>query len=103
MADMTFSGNDHDILIEVRTLQSELMRRFDESTKSVAESISKTNSELEKVSREQLRLSGDITTVKGTISSLDERIDRLENKNLWMTMASYVGVIVAGAIAWFKS
>lgn len=94
---------DHDILIAVYTLQTDMMRRLDEYMKTNNERIDKTNQELGAVSREQIRVSGDITNIKGNINSLDERIDRLEAKNLWMTGASYVGVIVAGAIAWFKT
>lgn len=94
---------DHDILIAVYTLQTDMIRRFDDYIKTNNERIDKTNQELGAVSREQIRVSGDITSIKGTISNLDERIDKLEAKNMWMIVASYIGAIVAGTIAWFKS
>jgi hypothetical protein len=94
---------DHDILIAVHTLQTEMMRRWDEYAKTNDARHEQTSRELGEISRTQIKVDGDITSVKGMFNTLDERVDKLESKNLWMTIASYIGIIIAGVIAWFKS
>jgi hypothetical protein len=94
---------DHDILIAVHTLQTEMMRRFDDYAKVNDERHSSHVRELHTLSIDQVKINGDIAQIKGMYSTIDERIDKLEAKNLWMTAGSYLGVIVAGTIAWFKS
>ena len=94
---------DHDVLIAVYTLQQEMNRRFDAYIESNDKRLASYSQEIGEMGRTLIRLDGDITQVKGMFSNLDERIDKLESKNLWMTAAAYIGVIVAGVIAWFKS
>lgn len=94
---------DHDVLIAVYTLQQEMNRRFDSYIQSNDERLSVQSKEVSEIGRTLIRLDGDIAQIKGMFSNLDERIDKLENKNLWMTVGAYVGVIVAGVIAWFKA
>ena len=93
---------DHDVLIAVYTLQQEMNRRFDAYIESNDKRLASYSQEIGEMGRTLIRLDGDITQVKGMFSNLDERIDKLESKNLWMTAAAYIGVIVAGVIAWFK-
>ena len=93
----------HDVLIAVYTLQQEMNRRFDAYIESNDKRLASYSQEIGEMGRTLIRLDGDITQVKGMFSNLDERIDKLESKNLWMTAAAYIGVIVAGVIAWFKS
>jgi peptidoglycan hydrolase CwlO-like protein len=93
---------DHDVLIAVYTLQQEMNRRFDSYIQSNDERLSAQSKEVSEIGRTLIRLDGDIAQIKGMFSNLDERIDKLENKNLWMTVGAYIGVIVAGVIAWFK-
>lgn len=94
---------DHDILIAVHTLQQEMMRRFDENTKANELRHTEHEREIRTIALNQAKLDGDITSIKGMYNSLDERIDGLENKNIWMTGASWIGIVIAGVIAWFKS
>ena len=93
---------DHDVLIAVYTLQQEMNRRFDAYIESNDKRLASYSQEIGEMGRTLIRLDGDITQVKGMFSNLDERIDKLESKDLWMTAAAYIGVIVAGVIAWFK-
>jgi len=93
---------DHDVLIAVYTLQQEMNRRFDAYIESNDKRLASYSQEIGEMGRTLIRLDGDISQVKGMFSNLDERIDKLESKNLWMTAAAYIGVIVAGVIAWFK-
>ncbi len=107
MADLTSTQDkinmkDHDILIAVHTLQMESMRRFDDYLKSNEERHRSNEREVGEMARNLIRTDGDITQIKGMVNALDERIDKLESKNLWMTAGSYVGVIIAGVIAWLK-
>lgn len=106
--DLTDTGEkmqfkDHDILIAVHTLQQEMMRRLDEQSKAYDLRHAAHEREIHAISINQTQVNGDITSVKGMVNSLDERIDRLESKNLWLTAGSYIGVIVASAIAWFRT
>lgn len=94
---------DHDILIAVHTLQTELIRRFDEYIKSNDARHQQNEKEMGQIAKAQIRLDGDIINIKGMISNLDERIDKQEIKSFRMDAAGYVAVIIAGAIAWFKS
>jgi hypothetical protein len=94
---------DHDVLIAVYTLQQEMNRRFDEYMKSNDARLVVQDKEMSEMGRTLIRIDGDITSIKGMFSNLDERIDKLEGKNLWMTVGAYIGVIVAGVIAWFKA
>lgn len=94
---------DHDVLIAVYTLQQEMNRRFDAYIQSNDERLTNQSREIGEMSRTLIRVDGDIAQMKGMYSNLDERIDKLESKNLWMTAAAYIGVIIAGVIAWFKS
>ena len=93
---------DHDVLIAVYTLQQEMIRQLSEYIKSNDERHRTTEKEVSEMSRTIIRLDGDITSVKEMFHSIDERVDKLESKNLWMTVGAYIGVIVAGVIAWFK-
>jgi hypothetical protein len=93
---------DHDVLIAVYTLQQEMNRRFDEYMKANDARLVLQDKEVSEMGRTLIRIDGDIATIKGMFSNLDERIDKLESKNLWMTAAAYIGVIVAAVIAWFK-
>lgn len=94
---------DHDILIAVYTLQQEMTRRFDSYIESNNDRIGKNEQELQAVAREQIRVSGEITSLKGMYNSLDERMDKFEAKSFWMDATGYLGILIAGVIAWFKN
>ena len=53
--------------------------------------------------RTLIRVDSDLAQIKGMYNNLDERMDRIESKSIWMNVGGYIGVIVAGVIAWFKS
>ena len=94
---------DHDILIATYTLQKELMRRFDDYVKANDELHKETSSKISEMGKSQIRVDGDITILKGMFSTLDERLDELEKKNIIMSAAAGIGALIAGAIAWLKS
>ena len=94
---------DHDVLIAVYTLQQEMNRRFDEYMKDNNARLAATDKEVGDMGRTLIRVDSDLAQIKGMYNNLDERMDRIESKSIWMNVGGYIGVIVAGVIAWFKS
>jgi hypothetical protein len=97
---------DHDILIQVTTQLSELIRRFDESIRIEQERNTNFTVEMKGVSLEQVRASTQIASLSADFEE-HKRMDadwkaRWEMKSNWITGATAIGVIVAGVIAWFK-
>jgi hypothetical protein len=102
----TILTSDHDILVATYTLQQVLVGRLEDYIKGNNERLGRTEAELQSIAREQIRVNGELTNLKGVVSNvneqMDDRLDKLENKNTWMNVGAYLGVIVAGVIAWFK-
>jgi hypothetical protein len=95
----TINMQDHDLLIATYTLQRELIRRFDDYIKSNDALHQRTSEELRSFGLNQVKLDGELVTVKGLWNSLDERVDRVENLNKWLSAAALIGAIVATAIS----
>ena len=94
---------DHDILISVHTLQTEMIRRMDGYIESNNQRILQTEREMSELSKHQVKIDGEIVSLKGMYSSIDERMDKSEAKSFWMDAVGYLGILIAGVIAWFKS
>ena len=94
---------DHDLLVATYTLQQELSRQFGEYIRANDERVLANDKQIQSVNINQARLDGEILSIKGLISRLDERIDEQERRSLGMNVGGYVGIIIAGVIAWFKS
>jgi len=90
---------DHDLLIATYTLQKELIRQFGEFTKTNNERQTKFTTELNEIGRNQVKLDGEIVSIKGMWSALDERIDKSESTNKWLAVAAVLGSIIAGALS----
>ena len=90
---------DHDILIATYTLQQEIIRRFDDYIKSNEEIHARTATEMNELSRNQIKTDGEILSLKGMVSNLDERVDKSESNNRWMSVAAIIGSIIAAALS----
>ena len=110
MPNTDINMKDHDILIATYTLQQEMIRRLDEYIKSNDERHQHTNDEMNATRRAQVRIDGDIVSVKGMWNSLDEKVDRevgqlgerlskVEVNSKWFNVAAIIGSIIAGAIS----
>jgi len=94
---------DHDLLVATYTLQQELSRQFGEYIRANDEKVRMNEKNIQAAELNQARLDGEILSLKGMISRLDERMDGQERTSLGMNIGGYIGIIIAGAIAWFKS
>lgn len=94
---------DHDILVSTHTLMGELMRRFESYIETNNARLIQTERGMSEIAKNQVRLDSENVSIKGMYNSLDERMDRFESKSFWMDAAGYIGVVVAGVIAWFKT
>ena len=92
---------DHDILIQLTTQMSDLIRRFDDFNRLQTEQARNFAVEMKGISMEQVRVSTEIKSVQVELGQLDKRIDRLEGKsNIWDVVNSF-GVAVSLAIGYF--
>lgn len=99
---MTEGQSDHDLLVRNVTLQEVLIRRVEEYIKSNNERLETTERGLKEISINQVRLDGDITTIKGWQSSLEDKLENLEKKQGRMDVISYAIGAIAAVIAYFK-
>lgn len=93
---------DHDILVSTHTLMGELMRRFEGYIDTNNARILQTEREMGEVARNQVRLDSENTSIKGMVSALDERIEKMDAHWKRGDIALAVGTLIAGVIAWFK-
>lgn len=103
MTDSASPLKDHDLLVATYTLQQELSRQFGEYIRANDERVRNNDKAIQAASLNQARMDGEILSIKGMIDRLDERIDSQEKTSLWMNVGGYIGIIVAGVIAWFKT
>jgi len=110
MPNTDINMKDHDLLIASYTLQQEMIRRLDDYIKSNDELHRQASTERHEVKTAQVKLEGQLTTVKGLWSNLDEKVDReceqvndrlskVENNSKWFSVAAIIGSIIAGAIS----
>lgn len=93
---------DHDILISTHTLLQDSLRRQDEDRRSAQENRQQIFLELKTIAVEQARISTELANFKSENVDLSKRMDNLEAKSIRMDLIAYVGMTIAGIIAWFK-
>src|SRR6266511_5510940 len=93
---------DHDILISTHTLLQDSLRRQDEDRGSAQENRQLIFLELKTIAVEQARISTEIANSKNDNAEMSKRMDGLESKSIRMDLIAYVGMTIAGVIAWFK-
>lgn len=103
MPDTPSPLKDHDLLVATYTLQQELSRQFGEYIRANDERVRTNEKDIQAASLNQARIDGEIMSMKGMISRLDERLDGQEKTSLGMNVGGYIGIIIAGVIAWFKT
>lgn len=101
--ELAIGREDHDILIEVRTVVKKMEQTLDKSTEANEARHVAHEKELRQLYITNTQQDGDIASMKGMINTLDERIDELEKKNILMAGASWIGIIIASVIAWFRT
>jgi hypothetical protein len=94
---------DHDILVSTHTLMGELMRRFEGYIETNNARIIQTEREMSEIAKNQIRLDSENVSIKGMVSALDERMDKLEVKSVRMDLIAYVGAVIAGLVAWLRN